>query len=416
MLAPEEVAMHARLTRLLMTVSLAVVSAAPLSSQVAAPTNVTAVAGRGTVTVSWTGIRNREVTYRVLRALDQKARGEDLTRPLTFDVASFVDATVAAGITYFYQVIAVYGDGSEGASAAVQYPASAAAVATISTIAPVTSAASTPTVTRQGGRSAPTTLAPTVPLRASTLTATGQYNRVTLSWQPVITNAGPITYEVRRAVVDPATPGAPIGYLTWAPTQQPGGGFMVKDLAADLHLPTWYRVTTKSSSQGSIDSPWYRYDPTPHRGVDSIMGGYWREMVSPNGDGTNLMGIWTGCVRWSAASGAGKHWVRIRTASGPWVNVPVTVNDPNTGQVLVSKVSTVFSTSGGGGGGNNPYSVLFTPLENGFPLEVQVGGMFGSGQQNVMWGPFLSDLNHLQPMYVGFTKLTVPLNLVTCQP
>jgi hypothetical protein len=187
---------------------------------------------------------------------------------------------------------------------------------------------------------------------------------------------------------------------------------MVKDLAADLHLPTWYRVTTKSSSQGSIDSPWYRYDPTPHHGVDSIMGGYWRQMVSGSGDGTNLAPQWTGCVRWSAAPGAGLHWVRIRAASGPWVSVPVPVTDPN-GSLFVSKVSSRIFI--GGPGGSSNYSVLFTPLENGSQLEVQVGGMFGS-LQNGMWAPFLTDLNHLQPMYVSFAKLAGPLNLDTCQP
>ena len=113
--------MNARAASFLMTCCLAAASAAPLGAQAAAPTNVTVAAGRGTVIVSWTGIRNSEVTYRVFRALQPEARGDDLTaRPLSYSVTSFADATVAAGTTYFYWVVAVYPDGSEGASRAAQ--------------------------------------------------------------------------------------------------------------------------------------------------------------------------------------------------------------------------------------------------------------------------------------------------------
>src|ERR1035437_7979401 len=114
--------MHTHITTVLLAGYLAAAFTAPLGAQ-AAPTNVTAIAGRGTVTVSWTGIRNKEVTYRVLRAPDAKSPGEELTRSLSFAIASFVDAKAVPGTTYLYRVIAVYADGSEGASAVVQYPA-----------------------------------------------------------------------------------------------------------------------------------------------------------------------------------------------------------------------------------------------------------------------------------------------------
>ena len=156
--------MNARAASFLMTCCLAAASAAPLGAQAAAPTNVTVAAGRGTVIVSWTGIRNSELTYRVLRSTEPKSQGDDLTRPLSYSVTSFADATVAAGTTYFYRVIAVYSDGSEGASGAVQYPALAATVAPITAVAPTTT---TTTTVRRGGTSTPLTAAPTIPLRAS---------------------------------------------------------------------------------------------------------------------------------------------------------------------------------------------------------------------------------------------------------
>jgi len=107
----------------------------PILAAQVAPTNVTAVESRGSVTVSWSGIRDK-VTYRVLRAEDPKSTGEDLTSPLDPGVISFIDYRVITGTIYFYQVIAVYGDGSEGASLRVQYPAQVASPVIIAT-APV---------------------------------------------------------------------------------------------------------------------------------------------------------------------------------------------------------------------------------------------------------------------------------------
>jgi hypothetical protein len=83
----------------------------------AAPSNVTVVGGATSVLVSWTPVSSRGVTYRVLRALDSGAPGVDLTTPL--DAASFVDGRVAPGTTYFYQVVAMYPDGTVGAAAPV---------------------------------------------------------------------------------------------------------------------------------------------------------------------------------------------------------------------------------------------------------------------------------------------------------
>jgi hypothetical protein len=320
-------------------------------------------------------------------------------------VTSFLDPAVATGTTYFYQVIAVYPDGSEGASVAVQYPAPTTVVALTTEVAPTTVVATTTTVTRQGSRSAPTKLAPTIALRASTLTATGQYNRVTLTWQPVSTNLGTITYEVRRAQVDPASPGTPIGYISGSPTLQPDGSFVAIDPLADLHLPTWYRVTTKSTSQGNIDSPWYRRDPPPHRGVDTIIGGYWR--------GTNLPYTWSACIRWSQVPGAAMYWARVRTASGAWVNVEVKSDiaiiqkqPVQTGSGALNRI-TGFDTY------SSQYAALQAPLENGDLLQIQVGPLFSP---NNVSPPWITDLNHLQPVHVSFAKSAVPLKAPNCQP
>src|SRR5438034_7879340 len=86
-------------------------------TRIAPPSNVTVVAGAGSVQVSWTPIAIRGMTYRVLRSPDAVNLGLDLTAPIT--VASFLDAKVIVGATYFYQVIAVYSDGTTGAAAPV---------------------------------------------------------------------------------------------------------------------------------------------------------------------------------------------------------------------------------------------------------------------------------------------------------
>ena len=139
----------------------------------AAPTNVTAVDTRGAVTVSWTGVRT-EVTYRVLRSPDQKSPGQDLTRPLAPGTISFLDATVAPGTTYFYQVIAVYGDGTLGASVPIQYltPTLLAAPSSTLTLAPTSTRVISPLI-----------VAP--PPAPTGLSITGTPAEATLLWQPM---------------------------------------------------------------------------------------------------------------------------------------------------------------------------------------------------------------------------------------
>jgi hypothetical protein len=76
-----------------------------------APTNVSVVAQGQSAVVSWSAVPAREVRYRVLRALNPKERGLDRTDLIA--AISFQDEKLESGATYFYQVVAVYGDGSE---------------------------------------------------------------------------------------------------------------------------------------------------------------------------------------------------------------------------------------------------------------------------------------------------------------
>ncbi len=93
------------------------------------PTNVTLAAEGSAVLITWTS-PEAKVTYRILRAPDPKSTGKDLTRPLNPGTVSFVDAGAGQGTAWFYQVVAVYPDGTEGASAPIQFPAASARSAT----------------------------------------------------------------------------------------------------------------------------------------------------------------------------------------------------------------------------------------------------------------------------------------------
>jgi hypothetical protein len=93
---------------------------APLAAQeFLPPAKVTVQASGGAVTVAWAPVASKGISYRVVRSLSAKERGRDLTTPIT--VASFVDAKVEPGMTYFYRVIAVYRDGTSAAAEPVGF-------------------------------------------------------------------------------------------------------------------------------------------------------------------------------------------------------------------------------------------------------------------------------------------------------
>ncbi len=103
------------------TVTLLMLLPAMLLAQRGAPgpTNVRVVSNGASASVSWTPVSSRGVTYRVLRAPDARQRGVDLTDPI--DAATFDDFKVESGATYYYQVVAVYDDGSVAAAAPVAF-------------------------------------------------------------------------------------------------------------------------------------------------------------------------------------------------------------------------------------------------------------------------------------------------------
>ncbi len=167
-----------------------------------APTDVTIVGAGNSATVSWTPVPVKGVTYRVLRGLEARAPGEDLTRPI--EAVSFVDPKVEQGVTYFYQVIVVYDDGTSAAAAPVAF--------TLPSVSPGTP---TPAFGRPIGR-APGAPGPRVaiPTAVTGIMVNGTTASATVSWQPV---PGAVSYSVTRSTPD--------GYV---PTTFPG-----------LTTPTW---------------------------------------------------------------------------------------------------------------------------------------------------------------------------------
>lgn len=81
------------------------------------PTNVRAAAQGASSAISWTPVAARGATYSVFRTSDASKPGAELARGLTG--VAYVDAMVEPGATYFYQVAAVYADGTTRLSAAV---------------------------------------------------------------------------------------------------------------------------------------------------------------------------------------------------------------------------------------------------------------------------------------------------------
>ena len=179
------------------------------------PTNVTALDTKGSITVSWDGIRDK-VTYRVLRSPDLKQPGQDLTRPLPYTVTSFLDAGVAPGTQYVYRVIVTYSDGSEGVSDPVQFlPTAAAPVPIIATVParvaappPTIAAAPTPLAALPAGSIRSQMAAPPAP---TGVVVTGRQASANLVWEPAI---GVVSYVVARKQAN-----APVVQATLPATQ-----------------------------------------------------------------------------------------------------------------------------------------------------------------------------------------------------
>lgn len=118
-----------------MAVVLAASAAGPGAAQESLPpAKVTVQATGSAVTVAWAPVASKGISYRILRSPSAKERGRDLTTPIT--LASFVDAKVEPGMTYFYQVVAVYRDGTSAAAEPVGFTVPVG-LATTTMLAPV---------------------------------------------------------------------------------------------------------------------------------------------------------------------------------------------------------------------------------------------------------------------------------------
>ena len=166
---------------------LALISSGALGAQERAvpPTDVAVVADGAAAVVTWTPVPVDGVMYRVARTLDSRRAPVDVTTE-PVDEPKFYDTRIQAGVTYFYQVIAVYRDATTAAAALVSFtapsaPASSTVIGTpiaaITTVAPLRVAI-------------PTAVTGVVVEGATTASAT-------VSWQPV---AGATSYSIKRSL------------------------------------------------------------------------------------------------------------------------------------------------------------------------------------------------------------------------
>ena len=269
------------------------------------PTNVTVQATGSAVTVAWAPAETRGMTYRVLRALDARAQGVDLTKPV--DAVSFVDPNVVPGTTYFYQVIAMYGDGTSAAAEPVGFTVPKQAALVAPGVAPPDAAG------QRTRRTKPPILTGTpVVAEAPSVTVTGNFARVTLTWN---LSLGASSYQVLRST----NPDVGFEVRTPAPIS-PGavGPFSFTDEGADLHRASFYSVVADFGPSGRHQSGWLQYLPPNHGPVPGIVGGYW---TVTDDQGYNTQ---EGCVGWGSVPGASEYraevnfgWVtRVLTPAG----------------------------------------------------------------------------------------------------
>jgi hypothetical protein len=176
------------------------------------PTQVTATASGNSVTVSWVAVKGKAM-YRVTRALDAKNPGKDITPPIAS--TSFVDQGMTMGATNYYQVIAVYPDGTTGAAAPVGV--TLPAPATMSPVKPLSGGLATiqdPRSSALATRYTPSPAPPPPPappapppvLTGITVTGTTTASAV-VSWPAV---PGATSYTVARTLPSGSTP--PMAY------------------------------------------------------------------------------------------------------------------------------------------------------------------------------------------------------------
>ncbi len=220
------------------------------------PDKVSAQSNGASVTVTWNPVPVKGARYRVLRALDAKATGVDLTRPVY--ATTFDDGKVSAGTTYFYQVIAVFPDGTTGAAdpVMVTIPAPAPMVAPVLPGGRTGAVLAPPVGLATGATGARSPLA--TPTAVTGIAVNGTLASAAVSWTPV---TGAVSYSLVRT--SPAGYGnygtAPILLTTntWTDPGPTGIGFP----AAGVYR---YDITAALSNGTSVSgsASWTRPDPT----------------------------------------------------------------------------------------------------------------------------------------------------------
>jgi len=206
------------------------------------PTDVKIVGDGTSATVTWAAVPVEGVTYRVLRRAETEKAGVDLTKPVSG--TSYVDPGVTAGLTYFYELIAVFRDGTSASAEPVTFIAPSPLVAQ-----PI--AVAQPTILKE------TTRAPTA---VTGITVQGTTASAVISWQPV---TGALSYSVTRFKPNSATTGSlgstttSISRASWNDTGPQGLGFAIPGTYT-------YDVTAVLSSGKSVTgrATWTRPDPS----------------------------------------------------------------------------------------------------------------------------------------------------------
>jgi hypothetical protein len=174
------------------------------------PTEVRVVGEGTSATVTWTGVASEGVTYRVLRQGDADRSAIDITRPVSG--TSAVDTKVVAGLTYSYQVMAVFRDGTSTSSELVKYSAPAAPAPAPAPV-PLTVVTQPPLLT-----------ATAVPLFATAVTGisiTGTTASAQVSWSPA---SMATSYAIKRTMPNSAAPTQPVSGITGTSWNDPGPG------------------------------------------------------------------------------------------------------------------------------------------------------------------------------------------------
>ena len=172
------------------------------------PTDVAVAADGAAAVVTWTPVPMDGVMYRVARTLDLRRSPVDITTEPVAE-SKVVDARIQAGVTYYYQVIAVYRDATTAPAAFVSFTAPAATVATSEPLTVVTAIA-------------PATLV--LPTAVTGVVVEGNTTASALvSWQAV---PGATSYSVKRSYgSSSATPVSGLTTTSWTDLGPSGVGF-----------------------------------------------------------------------------------------------------------------------------------------------------------------------------------------------